>query len=353
MRTGRADAWRIGVLLCLVAGAALAWTWRLTQHSSPDSLEAFLVHHGIAGAVVAVQPIAEAPRVRVIGQAVRGARPLTTSTRFPIASLSKPITASAVRTLVRLGELELDDVVFDVLPEESTWLDRRYEQITIRHLLQHVSGLDQTRGDPLFAGAAVTGCDNAIRATLSRPLENLPGSTMRYSNVGYCLLGRAIASATGKEYEDATRELLDLPPTMTLGPPADAAEGIAAPHDASWTGLGAAGGWFSDALGLLGVLSWDARDAAIPSPVTDQTRDWYYGLGWRVWPRGDHYALSHFGNLPGTFSMIRACPDGRAALILLNGTPTKAHEATAQLFSLLGDELRGNAPATLEDPCLR
>src|SRR5690606_27335477 len=129
-----------------------------------------------------------------------------------------------------------------------------------------------TQGDPLFSGAVVAGCPNAIRETLGRPLEDAPGQKMRYSNVGYCLLGRVIEHVTGMDYEDAARHLLDLPETMTLGPPTqDAHAAIATLYDASWASLGPAGGWFSDAPGLLTVVSRDAGDASIAVPRDGNT----------------------------------------------------------------------------------
>src|SRR5690606_38655751 len=75
--------------------------------------------------------------------------------------------------------------------------------ITIRHLLQHLSGgWGNSRRDPMFRDPAIP-MDDLISSTLdSLPLEHEPGTHYDYSNFGYCILGRVIEELTGMEYAD-------------------------------------------------------------------------------------------------------------------------------------------------------
>src|SRR5690606_3604362 len=141
---------------------------------------------------------------------------------------------------------------------------------------------------------------------------------------GYCLLGRLIEHSAGKDYVDAVRELLELPMDsgLTLGPPPSGVlrEGHSL-TDNTWVRTSSAGGWFSDAETLASLFSRDARDSSIATMTTAPHNDSYYGLGWRVWPQGETYRLTHFGSLPGMFSVAVAYPDGCTAVMLLNDRP--------------------------------
>ena len=86
---------------------------------------------------------------------------------FGIASVSKPITSAAVMKLVEEGKLELDDRVAPYIahltPAPGATVDPRWEQITIRHLLNHTGGWDRLKPNggfdpidrPAIAAAAV------------------------------------------------------------------------------------------------------------------------------------------------------------------------------------------------------
>ena len=73
---------------------------------------------------------------------------------FRIASISKPVTAVAVLTLVQSGKLALDARMVDLLPKETIgekFADDRTKAITVRHLLQHLGGWDRNKAfGPMF-----------------------------------------------------------------------------------------------------------------------------------------------------------------------------------------------------------
>ena len=107
----------------------------------------------------------------------------TTETMFDLASLTKVIaTTSIAMSQVRAGRLDLQALVFDLLPAWKTD-DRR--GVTIRHLLDHSSGLPAH----LRAWETASGRAEYLRLILETPLDRPPGSSAIYSDVGFILLG--------------------------------------------------------------------------------------------------------------------------------------------------------------------
>jgi len=135
---------------------------------------------------------------------------------FRIASVSKLITATAVMKLYEEGRLELDERVFGtngILNDTifKTYRDKRIEEITIRHLLNHTAGWSRYSGDPMFNSLyiarkmdvkAPVSFDNVLQFTLSRRLNYKPGTRYSYSNLGYAILGEIIERKSGMPYQD-------------------------------------------------------------------------------------------------------------------------------------------------------
>ena len=134
---------------------------------------------------------------------------------FRIASVTKPLTATAVFELVDKGLLTLDDRVCDRLDLKPT-ADERWQRITVRQLLQHTGGWDRDKsGDPMFWAARIAKAEripspprqwDIIRYMLTQPLDFEPGSKSVYSNFGFCLLGRVIEKVSGQSYEAYVQE---------------------------------------------------------------------------------------------------------------------------------------------------
>jgi CubicO group peptidase (beta-lactamase class C family) len=134
---------------------------------------------------------------------------------FRIASVSKLITAVAILKLKEEGKLSLDDKVFG--PEgyfnEEQFLDirdKRLNDITINHLLNHTAGWTQRYGDPAFNVHVIAERMNEklpldittyIKFAVSRRLHFTPGSMYSYSNMGYMFLGAIIERITEMSYE--------------------------------------------------------------------------------------------------------------------------------------------------------
>ena len=147
------------------------------------------------------------------GAAFTGGPPPQADTVFRIASMTKSFTASAIMLLREDGVLRLDDPAHLYLPGlrgvRLPAADCR--PVTIRQLLTMTAGFptddpwgDRQQGLPLSAfDELISG--GGVRACWA------PGTRFEYSNLGYALLGRIIATVTGSRYEDAIREMLLTP----------------------------------------------------------------------------------------------------------------------------------------------
>ena len=120
--------------------------------------------------------------------------------RFHSASISKLFTAVTIMQLRDEGKLSLNDLVGEYIPEfkEST--------IRLEHLLTHTSGLsDRKRADGRSTREEV---DAYIDSLARQRITNAPGTTWRYADAGFNLLGRVIENVTGMPFSDVLRDRL-------------------------------------------------------------------------------------------------------------------------------------------------
>jgi len=135
------------------------------------------------------------------------------ATCFRIASVSKTVTALAIYQLIEAGTLKVAYKLQDILQLKTPFgtgpVDPRFSQITIKHLLEHTSGLDTNsyRNDISVQNAFLAaGKINALPVTAAMTdsfiaglsLVTAPGSTQAYSNCGYYLLARVVAKLWSK-----------------------------------------------------------------------------------------------------------------------------------------------------------
>jgi len=174
-----------------------------------EAAEAFRKEYNVPGLAIAFTRGGQFVHEAAFGLADRvSGETLTPEHRFRIASISKPITAVAIFTLIEAGKLGLDDRVLGregVLGEVYGPIssDSRLSRITVDHLLTHTAGgWPNDRSDPMFYESK-TEQAALIEATLSnRPPTRDPGTQHAYSNFGYCLLGRVIERVSGSPYAD-------------------------------------------------------------------------------------------------------------------------------------------------------
>ena len=311
---------------------------------------------------------------------------------FRIASLSKPITAVAVLKLVEDGHLNLDDRVFDILdqfePPGGTIADPRIREVTVRQLLQHSGGWDRERSfDPMFrlgqierelGVAKPVSCADVIRFMLIRPLDFDPGTDYRYSNFGYCILGRVIEAKTGHSYEAYVKNAVLNPVGITgmrIGGALlnERSEGEVryygytgqsladsvipgTPQRVPWEYGGFSlqtmdsnGGWLASTMDLLRfvtaldesreplILRSETVDTMTARPDIDRWRDspWHYAMGWLVRPVNDDANWWHTGSLPGTRTLLVRIYPGMAWAVLFNSSPHDSEQMARELNELM------------------
>lgn len=132
--------------------------------------------------------------------------PVSTTTTFHVASVSKQFTAMAIMLLEKDGKLSLDEEVQKYLP----WVPRFDHPVTVRQLVNHTSGIRDQWELLYMAGwrldDVITMHD--IRTMMERQTELnfVPQSDILYSNMGYTLLAEIVAAVSGKSFPDFTRE---------------------------------------------------------------------------------------------------------------------------------------------------
>jgi len=326
--------------------------------------------YAIPGGAVAVVRDGKLIYARGFGYAdVENKTPVQPDALFRIASVSKPITSVAIMKLVEEGELQLDDrvapLIADLTPATGATVDPRWEQITIRQLLNHTGGWDRDRPnggfDPMFrpaiAAAAVgapapASAETVIRHMKGLPLDFDPGTRYVYSNFGYAILGRVIERLSGMPYEEyararvlqpvganrtrqgRTRMKEALPDEVKYYMPGEPGMGLTAPLVPSvFPGEGAVpityggyyleamdshGAWVSSTIDLLRFMTGvDGRanrpDILSAGLVAEMTSNGpalcaggacYYACGWLVRPTQGDATWSHGGSLPGTTSTL-------------------------------------------------
>ena len=142
--------------------------------------------------------------------------PLSPTSIFHVASVSKQFTAAAILLLVQDGKLTLDDDIRKHVPE----LPDLGKRITVRHLIHHTSGIRDQWSLLGLAGWRYSNdliTDDDVLAVLSRQkdLNFPPGEQHLYSNSGYTLLAVIVRRASGKSFREFTNDRIFTPLGMT------------------------------------------------------------------------------------------------------------------------------------------
>ena len=337
-------------------------------------LEGFVEQHDIGAVAVGIMKNGD-----IIYEGVAGFMdaerlvPVVDNVMMRIASVTKPITAAAIRKLAADGELALDDWVFDLGQPGGGLLslkpfphlgDTRFEEITVLHLLRHRAGWDRGAApDWVFREVRIAtemsvqsppGRENMVRYILGQPLQFRPGAQRVYSNVGYLVLSLIVEEVSGQDYVSYVREKIFTP----LGVPAeDVILGRTFPQDRDprepWydgpTGARNVfdpsgprvpwpdGGWHHEAkVGHGGLV-------ASPRALLEFL-DTYHVAGDDIGdprrkPEGSGWSLYHAGSLPGTNALAYQRGDGTSYVILFNRRSRSTPPYYTQLMELLNREL--------------
>lgn len=270
--------------------------------------------------------------------------PVTDDTMFEIASNSKQYTAGGIMLLVQDGKLNLDDSITKYL----SGLPQTYNAITVRHLLNHTSGVkDYIEEFSLDRRLDYTN-QELIERIGANELNFQPGKNARYSTTGYLLLGIIIEQITGKPYGEFLRERIFAPLGMSRTRVINLAEII--PNRASGykfeNGVLRNGRYVAQTLragadiGLmttaLDTVKWDAAlntnkiftQSSLASMFTPAKlkngsiayNDWngHFGLGWFIDDYFGHRNINHGGTfITGFHSEISRYVDEELTVIIL------------------------------------
>ena len=294
----------------------------------------------------------------------KSSRPVNVDTNFRIASISKILTAETVMKLVEQDLLQLDEPIVGRIADTFglTVADERARNITIRQLLSHTSGISNFL--KIFFDAGSYDQMGMLTETLGQSLATEPGSTFKYSNVNFVLLGKAIELATGISYQDAVKELVLNPlglnsfrmvGTYEFGPN-DALHAVSG-NRTYMEQLGPAGAWVATATDVAKMIaSINARSPSphvlskesmklMITPATPQgvTTLWDYGLGLRLFVSGE---WGHSGSIENVHSMVIHRPDGLTVCVLVNGTKPKETDDLIDAINAAVLAARTGMPAT-------
>ncbi|MBE1446763.1 serine hydrolase domain-containing protein [Paenibacillus sp. OAS669] len=146
--------------------------------------------------------------------------PMKLDTIFQLASISKPVTATAILMLAEEGKVSVALPVQDYIPE---FVGEKKENVLIHHLLTHTSGIDTSNvlklsNNPEFVSQMNSCPDNQhpevhkyVTAGYTAPLSAFPGTEMSYCSYGFVLLTEIIRRVTGQSFEQFMAERMFLP----------------------------------------------------------------------------------------------------------------------------------------------
>jgi len=174
-----------------------------------EQIDGWIGESGVPGAAAVIWHRGEIVGRRYAGEAQPGI-PVDATTLFGLASVTKPMTAATIMTLVESELIELDAPVDRYLPGYASMtssddsLRSLRGRITVRQLLSHMSGLPEDLPRGTFGSRAAPTLREITDAMLRQPLWTAPGTELIYSNTGYGILGRLAEAVTGRDFWELT-----------------------------------------------------------------------------------------------------------------------------------------------------
>ncbi len=249
---------------------------------------------------------------------------MTAATPIRLASVSKSVTAVAVRLLDQKGLISIDKPV-------STYVPRYMygSRMTVRELLDHTSGIPgRAHGDPILHGNGAITTDEFFAKANATPLYAKPGTTFDYSNENYYLLATIVQNASGMKFGDFLQKYLFAPagmtstysddgrsnPKLALGyvhrRKTDPLLQCPGPDPSNVFGAGGLIGTPTDLvrldMALLGGKILDAKHLAEMFKPAVAVGGVHYALGWFVYPDG---TILHEGDFTVTSAINAIFPD--------------------------------------------
>ncbi len=259
---------------------------------------------------------------------------------FLLASITKPITATGVMTLVDCGRLSLSDPVRKFIPE---FTGGGRDLVTVRHLLTHTSGLPDMLPENLELRKRFAPLKEYVVGTVKTPLLFQPGKDLRYQSMGILLAAEIAERITGTPFRAFLKKEVFEPLRMTStslglgGRSIPATAQCQVPDEpwgwnsSYWRDLGAPwGGAHSAAPDIERLLRYFERpDSRVLRPTTAREMvanqapvfKESYGLGWRLQAGGRACSPRAFGHSGSTGTMCWLDPESGTSFVLLTTRP--------------------------------
>jgi len=316
------------------------------------ALEAERERQGIVGMSAAIIVNGEVRWTRGFGLSdLENNVPARASTMYRLASISKPITATAIMQLVEKGKIELDEPIQRYVPQfpQKQW------PVTVRQLLGHLGGVRSYEGDEIGSTKHYGDVLTPLHIFKNDPLQSEPGTKYLYTTYGYNLLGAAVELASGTRFADYLRERIFIPARVEAIRPDNTFAII--PNRSRGYMLNASGKLENSILadtsnkipggGLLGTAEDVARFGAALARgalVTQKTFEQMgtsmklkdgtqtgYGFGLGVGMHAKHRTLSHEGSQPGTRTILAILPDDRIEIAIMTNTESAKQPALLEV----------------------
>ncbi len=288
-------------------------------------------------------------------------KPVTKDTSFEIASVSKPLVATAVMMLIEQDKVKLDDPIGKYVKEMPlAWIN-----VSVRNLLSHTSGIPEYRSGEFYIRHRMEETPfTEITKNMATDMVFDAGDHFSYSNTNYVLLGKLIEGVTGKPYTDFLKanifEPLGMSATGFVGSKEHCSgytaltRGFAANKDCSlaWAGPGASIVSNAEDMakfdGALDSNKLVKRSTLVqmfqPTPTKLGVID--YGLGWQAEKFNGSVVGMHAGKMNGFSSMyIRLLNERISVILLSNSSDIDGNVVTRGILSLYFPEL-ASAPMT-------
>jgi D-alanyl-D-alanine carboxypeptidase len=367
MKTRKIVRWLgIAPAILLLAQAAPAPALAGTPRTSAAAVNAAaidqvmadgLASHKLSGAVVGVLKDGKIVFIKGYGMAdLEDGQPVKADTIFRIGSLTKQFTSAMLLMLVERGQLSLSDPMSKYFPDFP-----HPEGITVRHLLDHTSGIRNYSGKEFRESRAWREHDTKEMVSYvagQDRLNDFPvGTDYRYNNSAYILAGALVEKLTGKSYAVALQDMIAKPLGLTdtaydderLIVPRRAkgyeprGDTLVYPVPLSVSVAGGGGAMRSTATDMLrwseallggkvlkpesltlmtepSKLSDGRLVSAVQKPDSKGRPPLDYGLGISFGNRDGHRVIGHGGAINGFNSMLYTYPDDRTTIVMLTNT---------------------------------
>jgi D-alanyl-D-alanine carboxypeptidase len=350
------------IMRLILAAALLAATTavpaqQLAPSLAPDTAakvaaiaQKVLADTGVASASVGIVEDGHIVYTRAFGLArVSPPLPAEASMAYPIGSISKQFTATAILILQQQGKLSLQDPVSKFFPELT-----RANEVKIINLLTHTSGYQdyapqdytipawQLPGDPLAV----------VHEFAGKPLDFDPGTQWQYSNTNFVLAALIVQKVSGEPFAKFLRDnvlqpagldhVLNLNTDQSRLQVTGYMRNALAPIRPA--ALEAPGWYFGDgdlAMPVAQLLTWDLTliNQSLLTPASYKAfetpfalaagKDSHYGLGVEVLTQDGRRVIEHSGEVGGFVAENIVFPDDHAAIAVL--TNQEASEAASEI----------------------